>query len=110
MLEHEGDPRHGQRGEACIGPLDERDRVVEVRLEVTPLRSADPDEAVEIEMGDGRRPPIEVTDREGRARDGLLDPEGPTGAPDERLILADSADGTLLEDLARADSGVRHRD
>ena len=30
-------------------------------------------------------------------------------APDERRITADSADGTLLEDLARADPGVRHR-
>ena len=29
-------------------------------------------------------------------------------APDERRITADSADGTLLEDLARADPGVRH--
>jgi tRNA threonylcarbamoyladenosine biosynthesis protein TsaE len=31
-------------------------------------------------------------------------------APHKRRIFADSADGTLLEDLARADSGVRHRD
>jgi tRNA threonylcarbamoyladenosine biosynthesis protein TsaE len=31
-------------------------------------------------------------------------------AADERLITADTADGTLLEDLARADPGVRHRD
>lgn len=30
-------------------------------------------------------------------------------ARDERRITADSADGTLLEDLARADPGVRHR-
>lgn len=30
-------------------------------------------------------------------------------APGERRIIADSADGTLLEDLARADPGVRHR-
>jgi len=29
-------------------------------------------------------------------------------APDVRRIRADSADGTLLEDLARADPGVRH--
>ena len=29
--------------------------------------------------------------------------------PDERRISADSADGTLLEDLARADPRVRHR-
>jgi tRNA threonylcarbamoyladenosine biosynthesis protein TsaE len=28
----------------------------------------------------------------------------------ERRITVDSADGTLLEDLARADPGVRHRD
>jgi tRNA threonylcarbamoyladenosine biosynthesis protein TsaE len=31
-------------------------------------------------------------------------------APDERRITVDTADGTLLEDLARADPGVRHRD
>jgi tRNA threonylcarbamoyladenosine biosynthesis protein TsaE len=30
-------------------------------------------------------------------------------APDVRRITVDSADGTLLEDLARADPGVRHR-
>jgi tRNA threonylcarbamoyladenosine biosynthesis protein TsaE len=30
-------------------------------------------------------------------------------APDVRRITADGADGTLLEDLARADPGVRHR-
>jgi len=30
-------------------------------------------------------------------------------APDERRISADRATGTLLEDLARADPGVRHR-
>jgi len=29
--------------------------------------------------------------------------------PDERRITVDSADRTLLEDLARADPGVRHR-
>ena len=29
-------------------------------------------------------------------------------APTERRITADSVDGTLLEDLARADPGVRH--
>ena len=31
-------------------------------------------------------------------------------APDERRITGDSTDGTLLEDLARADPGIRHRD
>ena len=30
-------------------------------------------------------------------------------APGERRITADSSDGTLLEDLARADPGIRHR-
>lgn len=30
-------------------------------------------------------------------------------APDERRITVDSTDRTLLEDLARADPGVRHR-
>ena len=30
-------------------------------------------------------------------------------SPDERRISADGADGTLLEDLARADPRVRHR-
>ena len=31
-------------------------------------------------------------------------------APEERRITADSADRTLLEDLARADPRIRHRD
>ena len=92
MLEHEGDARRWQGGEARLGPLDERDRVVEVRLEITPLRGTEPDEAVEIEVGDRRRPPIEMADREGGARHRLLDPERPAGSPDEgRLAGAELA-------------------
>ena len=92
MLEQEGNPRHGQSGETCVRPLDESDRVVEVRLEVTPLRSADPDEAVEIEVGDSCCSPVEMPNRKRGARDGLVDAERPAGSPDEgRLACTELA-------------------
>ena len=57
-----------QGREARVGPLDERDRAVEVGLEIAPLGGAEPDEAVEIEVRDRRRAPVEVADRERGAR------------------------------------------
>ena len=82
----------GKDGQAGVGPLHERDRTVEIRLEITPLRGAEPDEAVEIEVGDRRRAPIEMADRERGARHRLLDPERPAGSPDQgRLAGAELA-------------------
>ena len=47
----------GETPFAGLGPLDEGDRVVEVRLEVSPLRLGYPVEPVQVEMRDRRRGP-----------------------------------------------------
>ena len=71
---------------AGLRPLDERDRVLEVRLEVAPLRGREPLEAIQVEVGDVLLTPIAMTDRERRARHGRCDPEGSAGASDERRL------------------------
>ena len=48
-------PRPREPGSAVLGPLDERDRAVEVRLQVAPLLRIEPGEAVEIEVRDRNR-------------------------------------------------------
>ena len=75
-----------QRRRAGLGPLDERDRIVEVGLEITPLGGRETHEPVEVEMADVDGAAIPVADRERRARHGLHDPERPAGAPDERRL------------------------
>src|SRR5438445_2785688 len=66
-------PRPGEPVAAVLGPLDEGDGAVEVRLEVAPLLGVEAGDAVEVEMRDGCRGAVAVADREGRARDGLGD-------------------------------------
>ena len=46
----------GSAGSGRLRPLDEDDGVVEVRLEVAPLRLRDAREAIEVEVGDGDAP------------------------------------------------------
>src|SRR5579885_845607 len=90
----EGNARPGSREPAAgvLGPFDERDRAVEVRLEVAPLGGVDPRQPVEIEVRDGRRGLVAVADRERGARNRPGDPEGAGGAPDEgRLAGAELA-------------------
>src|SRR4051794_31228050 len=69
-----------------LGPFDERDRPVEVRLEICPLLGIDRGDAVEVEVRDGYGGVVAVADREGRAGDGLAHPERPRGAADERRL------------------------
>src|SRR4029079_10831842 len=55
-----------------LRPLDERDRPVEVRLEISPLRRRDTLEAVEVEVGDlDAVAVVAMADRVGRASHGL---------------------------------------
>ena len=82
-----------KHADACLGPLDEDERVLEVRLEVGPLRRRDRGEAVEVEVGDGDVAAlVAVTDGEGGAGDRRGDAERTTGAADEgRLAGAELA-------------------
>ena len=55
VLERNGDAGFGEPVSAVLGPFDEGDRAVEVRLEVPPLLGIEPGEAIEIEVRDGHR-------------------------------------------------------
>jgi hypothetical protein len=72
-----------QRPASGLGPLDEDDGLVEVRLEVAPLGRGEPAEAVKVEMRHVRRAGVAVPDREGRAGDARRDAERTAGAADE---------------------------
>ena len=52
MPQTHGIPGRRQDARARLGPLDEDDRVVEVRLEIPPLRGGEALEAVEVEVRD----------------------------------------------------------
>jgi hypothetical protein len=86
VLEQDGDTRRRQDAFARLGPFDEDDRVVEVRLEVSPLGRRDLAEAEEVEVRDVDAPVVAVTDGEGRARDRLRDAEGAARAAHERRL------------------------
>src|SRR5262245_5219571 len=85
----------GSRQDALprLRPLDERDRPLEVRLEVSPLRRRDAVEPVEIEMRDlDTVPVVAVADRVGGTRDALENAERAARAADEgRLARAEFA-------------------
>src|SRR5204863_1412526 len=67
----DGDPGRRQHPGAGVGPLDEADRAVEVRLEVGRLLDGHAGRAVQVEMGDrDAAGAVEVADRIGRARHG----------------------------------------
>src|SRR5439155_6718899 len=66
VLESHGRPRGRENAGTGLGPLDEDDRVLEIRLQVPPLRRRDVAEAEEIEVRDVDAPPVPVADRERR--------------------------------------------
>lgn len=77
------DARRGDRSGTRLGPFDEHHRVVEVRLDIAPLRRRHSLEAVEIEMRDRDVALIAVGDRERRARDRTVEAERTASAADE---------------------------
>src|SRR5439155_18754120 len=93
MLEPEGEAGGRQSRLAYLRPLDEHHRVVEVRLEVSPLGGGETAESVEVEVRNvGGAAVVAMTDRERRARDGVLDAQRPAGAADEcRLARSELA-------------------
>src|SRR5437588_5256417 len=95
VLEPHGGAGRREHAGAGLGPLDEDDRILEVRLQVAPLRRRNVAEAEEIEVRDVDAPPVAVADREGGASDRADHAERAAGAPDEgRLARAElSRDG-----------------
>lgn len=88
MLEEERDRRRGESSMSCFRPFDERDRTVEVRLDIPPLRVAQAAEPVQVEVRDRGRPLVEMADRERGARDGPVDAERAARPPHERGLAS----------------------
>src|SRR3954467_49810 len=117
VLEPDAHARRRQDAGAGLGPLDEHDGVVEVRLEVPPLRRRDVAKAKEVEMRDVDAAVVPVADRERRARDRLRHTERAARAPHEsRLARAelagdgDDVTGLQIGDQARRELlGLRRR-
>src|SRR5581483_2930500 len=95
-------PRAREPVAAVLGPFDEGDRAVEVRLEIAPLLRVEARDAVEVEMRDRNRRLVAVPDREGRARDSAGHTERPCRTADERRLSRTelSRDG---DDVARGE-------
>jgi hypothetical protein len=83
MQELGSDARRRKHVRASLGPLDEDDRVLEIGLQVAPLRRGEADEAVEVEVRDAV---VTVADGERRAGDRLCDAERAARSPDERRL------------------------
>src|SRR5215211_2905934 len=73
-----------KRSRSGLGPFDEADRAVEVRLEIAPLSGRNAGKAVEVEVADVDGAAVAVPDGERRARHALRDPKSACGAADER--------------------------
>ena len=98
--------RSGSAAPGGLRPLDEADRVVEIRLEVAPLRRRHALEAVEVEVGHVASATVAMADRVGRAGHRPVDAERAAGAADEgRLPGAELARDR--DDVARARSSAR---
>src|SRR5438874_1547493 len=75
-----------------LGPFDEADRILEVRLQIPPLGRRKALETKEIEVRGVGVSRVAVTNGKGRAGDGSLDSQRPAGAADEgRLAGAELA-------------------
>ena len=109
VLEPDAQTRRRQDAGAGLGPLDEHDRIVEVRLEVPPLRRRDVAKAEEVEVRDVDATVVPVTDRERRARDRLRHTERAARASHEsRLARAELArDGDNVTGLQVGDHARR---
>jgi hypothetical protein len=104
MLESNSDASRRQNPLPRLGPLDEYDRVVEVRLEIAPLRRRHVSEAKEVEVRHVDSTLVPLTDGVRRARDWTFDAERARGAADERR-LAGAELARDRHDVARAQVG-----
>lgn len=69
-------------------PLDEDERVLEIRLQFGPVRLGDDAEAIEIEMRNGHRPRVPMSNRERWARNGRSNAERAAGPTDKCRLPA----------------------
>ena len=83
VLEPHGRTHRREHAGAGLGPLDEDHRILEIRLQVTPLRRRDVAEAEEVEVRHVDAPPVPVTDREGGAGDRARHTEGTARTADK---------------------------
>ena len=94
-----------ERVGAGLGPLDEDDGTVEVRLEIAPLGGREAAEAVEVEVRHVHDSRVAMPDRERRARHARRHAERPRGTADERRLpdaeLAGQEDDVAGSELAR---------
>src|SRR2546423_906198 len=101
MPERDGHPLRQQPSLRALRPLDEADRVLEVRLEPGPVVGAELLDAVEGEMRDAV---VAMADGVRRARDRALAPQRRAGAADERRLaraeLARDRDDVARRELA----------
>jgi hypothetical protein len=86
VLQPHGGLGRRERARAGLRPFDEHDGVLEVRLEVPPLRRRHVAEAEQVEVGDVDAAVVAVADREGGARHGARHAERTAGAADERRL------------------------
>jgi hypothetical protein len=109
VLERHLDARSGNDSGPRLGPFHEDDRIVEIGLEVPPLRGRNAPKAEEVEMRDVDAAGVAVTDRVGRARDRNLDAERAAGTADEgrlsRTELAGDGDDVARPEARRKTCG-----
>src|SRR5919109_2907687 len=101
-------PRRGQETGSGLRPFHECDRVVEVALEVAPLRGGHAFETVEIEVRDRNAAAVDVADRVARARHGALDTKGAAGAPNEGRLATPELPGNG-DDVSDVELGGERR-
>jgi hypothetical protein len=100
MLEAHDGTRSGKHPRAGLGPFDEDNRVLEIRLEVPPLRGRDAAKAEQVEVRYIDAAPIAMADGEGRARDRAGDTERTRRPANERRLARPKLPGDG-DDVAR---------
>jgi hypothetical protein len=105
----DGHPRQGQEACARFRPFDEGDGVLEVALQISPLRVRHAVEAVEVEVRYGHPTFVEVADRVRRARHRPFDAERVRRPADKRRLagaeLAGDGDHVARHELRRQRRG-----
>jgi hypothetical protein len=103
------DPNGRERGGRSLGPFDEADRILEVRLEVAPLCGREALEAEQVEVRDVGITRVAVADGKCRAGDWSLDAERAAGTANERRLaaaeLARDGDNVAAAELTRERGG-----
>src|SRR5262249_42405419 len=86
VLQGDGGAHRFEPAARMLRPLHERNRAIEVRLQVAPLPRARLRQPVQVEMGARHAGLVAMADRVSRARDRLVDSERAAGAANERRL------------------------